>query len=104
MGGDRVDGCGSGLFNADYLNRYASPLLKSRPLDLRPSVVFFSPFARRMLSAKPRVRANIPGLVRMRLASSGIETSRTEWFVFSTLRRLRMASSAFLALTGAEQT
>lgn len=67
----------TGLFNADYLYRYASGLLRSRALRQRASAMFSSPLVRRMLRAKLRALAKIPGFIRMRLASSNIETSRT---------------------------
>jgi len=66
-----------GLFNADYLYRYSSSLSKQRTLFHKAFVMFCSSLARRMLSAKLRRRANMPGLMRMRLASSSIATSRT---------------------------
>ena len=68
---------GPGLFNADYLKRYFSGLLMSSAFLHKASAMFFSPLARRMLRAKLRALAKIPGFVRIRLASSSIETSRT---------------------------
>ena len=66
-----------GLFNANHLKRYTRGLLMSRAFRQRASAMFFSPFARRMLRAKLRALAKMPGFIRMRLASSSIETSRT---------------------------
>lgn len=59
-----------GRFNAHYLQRYSSIRLISSALRRRALARLFSPLARRILSAKLRALAKMPGFVRMRLASS----------------------------------
>jgi hypothetical protein len=66
-----------GLFNVNYLKRYWSTRLISRGLHQQALAMLFSWFARRIFRANLRALAKMPGLVRMRHASSCMATSRT---------------------------
>ena len=67
----------SGPFNAIHMNRYLSGRSMSRTLSHSAREILSSPLARRMLRAKLRALAKMPGFFLMRLASSSIATSRT---------------------------
>jgi len=79
----RQDGFTAGLFNAHYRPVYERLTAGSRAAVQSASAMFVAPLARAILSALLRNRAMMPGLTRMRLASSARVTSRTQWFLFS---------------------
>ena len=71
-----------GLFNARYMIRYMTCKLRiasipPKAMRQRASATFLTLLARRILAANERRRAKMPGLQRMRLASSAKVTSRT---------------------------
>jgi hypothetical protein len=67
-----------GLFNAQYMTRMARiASMPPKAMRCRPSETLWMPLKRKMLAANERKRAKMPGLQRMRLASSAKLPSRT---------------------------
>jgi hypothetical protein len=68
----------AGLFNAQYMTRIPRiAWMPPKAMRWRPSVTLQTPLKRKMLAANERRRAKMPGLQRMRLASSAKLPSRT---------------------------
>src|SRR4051812_12087500 len=66
-----------GLFNAHWTPLYERLTVGSMAAIQRARAMFSAPLARAMLSTELRSLAMMPGLIRMRLASSARVTSRT---------------------------
>src|SRR5262249_10054878 len=87
-----VPGHKAGLFNAQYMTRMARiASMPPKAMRCRPSETLWMPLKRKMLAANERKRAKMPGLQRMRLASSAKLPSRTDWERFSMCQWSRMA-------------
>lgn len=68
----------AGLFNAQFMTRMARiAAMPPKAMRCRASVMLRTLLKRRMLAANERRRAKMPGLQRMRLASSAKLLSRT---------------------------
>ena len=71
-------GVDAGLFNAQFMKRIATSALRPpKAMRCLASVTLWTLLNRRMLAANERRRAKMPGLQRMRLASSAKLPSRT---------------------------
>ncbi len=67
-----------GLFNAQFMTRMLRiASMPPKAMRCRPSEMLWMPLKRKMLVANERRRAKMPGLQRMRLASSAKLVSRT---------------------------
>src|SRR4051812_22576703 len=83
----------AGLFNAHWTPLYERLTVGSMAAIQRARAMFSAPLARAMVSTELRSLAMMPGLIRMRLASSARVTSRTSWLRLSMAQWFRMASA-----------